>query len=252
MSQSRAERRRSSRSGNAPPPKRDPMMPVYLGLAAIIVLVFAGFGITNFVQNRAHAQALAFETGTPTPGPNPTAKPIKLANLQAVGKPIGFPKPDLSHDKPADTTQGGRGQKVDGIPCQTTEGVVLHIHSQLSLFDNGTQVEIPAFIGMAPTPQGGCLYWIHTHDPSGIIHVEAGSDAAPHGGPYTLGMFFDIWGQPLTRDQIGPFKGAVTAFVNGQPYDGDLHAIPLREHQLITLEIGKTVPPPNYVLPAGD
>jgi hypothetical protein len=253
MSQSRAERRRQSRGGNAPPPKRDPMVPIYIGFALIVVLVFAGFGISNWIQNHARAQALAFDVSTPSPGPSPTTKPVQIANLQKIGKAIGFPVPDLQKGKPADTAQGGQGQDVDGIPCQTSEAVQLHIHSQLSLFDNGTQVQIPAFIGMAPTPQGGCLYWIHTHDASGVIHVEAGDVSAPNGGPYTLGMFFDIWGQPLSRTQIGPFKGAVTAFVNGQPYDGDLRAIPLRSHQLIALEVGTPiVKPPHYLLPAGD
>lgn len=253
MSQSRAERRRNTRGGNAPPPKRDPMMPVYLGLAIVIVLVFAGFGITNFVQNRARAQALAFATNTPTPGPNPTTKPIQLQNLQALGKPIGFAQPDLKNGKPADTAQGGRGQDVDGVPCQTSEGVQLHIHTHLALFVKGAQVQIPQEIGMAPTPQGGCLYWIHTHDASGVIHVESGSISAPNGGPFTLGMFFDIWGVPVSREGVGPFKGPVTAFVNSTPYDGDIRAIPLRSHQRITLEVGKPiVPAPVYLLPVGD
>lgn len=253
MSQSRAERRRSTRGGNAPPPKRDPMVPIYIGFAVVVALIFAGFGISNWIQNNARAKAVAFDVSTPTPGPQPTKKPMQLQNLQVVGKPIGFAKANFQQNKPADTAQGGRGQNVDGIPCETSEGVVLHIHSQLSIFYKGTQVQIPALIGMAPSAQGGCLYWIHTHDASGVIHVEAGSVTAPNGGPYTLGLFFDIWGEQLAADHVGPFKGPVTAFVNGQPYSGDLRSIPLRSHQLITLEVGKPiVPPPNYLLPPGD
>ncbi len=206
MSHSRAERRRSTRGGNAPPPKRDPMVPIYIGLAAVVVLVFIIFGITNYVQNKARADAFAFAVSTPSPGPSPTSKPVQLANLQAVGKAIGFPKSDLAHGNPEDTAQGGRGQDVDGIPCQTSEGVVLHIHSHLAIFDHGTQVQVPAFIGMSPNAQGGCLYWIHTHDPSGVIHVESGSVTAPQGGPFTLGMFFDIWGEQLSRDRVGAVR----------------------------------------------
>jgi len=253
MGQSRAERRRSARGGNAPPPKRDPMVPIYIGFGVLIVLVFAGFGIANWIQNHARAQAYAFATSTPTPAPKPTKKPIQLEPLKPVGKVMGFPKSDLQHGKPADTKAGGLGQDVDGIPCQTAEAAQLHVHSELSLFVHGTQVQIPAFIGMAPTAAGGCLYWLHTHDASGIIHVEAGSPSAPNGGPYTLGMFFDIWGEPLSSNQVGPFTGPVTAYVNLQPYDGDPRNIPLRSHQLITLEVGKpVVPPPNYLVPVGD
>jgi len=254
MSQSRAERRRNARGGSAPPPKRDPMMPVYLGLAVIVILVFAGFGITNFIQNKARSDAFAFATQTPTPGPTPTSKPIQLAAGQTLGAPSEFPKGDFKRNTPTDTAQGGRGQDVDGIPCQTNEGVQLHIHSHLAIYVHGKLVQIPEAIGVQPIPpNSGCLYWIHTHDASGVIHVESGSVSAPNGGPYTLGDFFDIWGEKLSNDQIGPYNGPVTAFVNGVPYSGDLRAIPLRSHQRIVLEVGKpVVPPPVYLLPPGD
>ncbi len=229
------------------------MLPIYIGFAAIIVLVLAGFGISNWISSRSRTQAAAFDMSTPTPGPSPTSKPIPIRDLQAIGKPIGFPIPNLNKGIISDTKSGGHGQPVDGIPCETTEQVALHIHSHLALFLNGTQVQIPPFIGMSPTGTGGCLYWIHTHDSSGIIHVEAGDVSAPNGGPFTLGMLFDIWGQPLTREQIGPFSGPVTAFVNGVPYAGTLPAIPLRAHQNITLEVGSpVVPPRNYQLPPND
>ncbi|MFY9720772.1 MAG: hypothetical protein WAK16_14120, partial [Candidatus Cybelea sp.] len=106
----------------------------------------------------------------------------------------------------------------------------------------------------APNPAtGGCLYWIHTHDGSGVIHLEAPDLAPPQGGPYTLGMLFDIWGQPLQPDDVAGLKGTVTTYVNGEKYAGDLRTIPLLSHQQIVLEIGTpVVPPPNYVLPAGD
>jgi hypothetical protein len=253
---SRAERRRTNRPGGTQPPKRrDPMVPVYIGLALVVVLVFIGFGVSNMWQNNARKNAEAFDMSTPTPGPAPTRKPIQLHDLQAVGKPIGFPVPDPKKGILSDTKAGGQGQPVDGIPCQATEAVQLHIHAHLSIFSNGQQVQVPPFIGIEPTNTypGECLYWIHTHDASGIIHVEAGAMSAPEGGPFTLGNLFDIWGQPLTRTQVGPFKGDVSAFVNQQPYDGDLAKIPLRAHQRITLEVGKpVVPPPNYLLPPND
>ncbi len=251
---SRAERRRSARSGAAPPPKRrDPMRGIYIALGIVIVLVFAGFAISNGIARHKHDRAAAFDLATPTPGPKSTSKPIQLRDLEPIGKPTGFPIPDVHKMKLSDTAAGGQGQPVDGIPCENMEVGVLHIHSHLTLIYNGTQVQVPEYIGFAPSANGGCLYWLHTHGPDGIIHVEAGDVSAPAGGPYTLGMFFDIWGQPLSRTQIGPFKGDVTAFVNGVPYAGTLGAIPLRAHQRITLEVGNpVVPPPNYALPPSD
>jgi hypothetical protein len=252
MSQSRAERRRQARGGSAPPPKRDPMMPVYIGLGLVIVLVFAGFGISNWLQNRATAQAIAFDYATPSPAATKTPKPIQLTDLEPIGVATGFPKGDLEHGKLEDTATGGQGQPVDGIPCQA-EMVQVHVHAHLALFVNGKQVQIPAFIGMAPNAQGGCLYFLHTHGPDGIIHLEAASADNPNGGHYTLGDFFDIWGYALNSTQVGPFSGKVTAFVGGQPYTGDPRQIALQSHKQIVLEVGKpVVPPPNYKFPPND
>lgn len=252
MSQSRAERRRSSRGGNTPPPKRDPMVPIYIGFAVVIVLIFAGFGISNWWQNRTTSSEIAFDYATPTPAPTATAKPKQLVDLQPIGVATGFPVPNIQKNIFEDSPQGGHGQPVDGIPCQA-EMVQVHVHSHLAIFVKGKQVQVPAFIGMAPTPQGGCLYWLHTHGPDGIIHVEAGSPSNPNGGHYTLGNFFDIWGQPLSANQVGPFKGPVTAFVDDAPYNGDPKAIALQSHKQIVLEVGQpVVPPPNYKFPVND
>jgi hypothetical protein len=252
MSHSRAERRRSTRGSSAPPPKRDPMMRIYVGLAVVVVLIFAGFGISNWLTNRARAQAFAFDTSTPSPAPAPTGKPIALKDLQPIGAPTGFPQPNLAKNILTDTKQGGQGQTVDGIPCQANEQAVLHVHSHLTIVDNAKLVQVPAYIGMAIAPTGACLYWMHTHGPDGIIHIEAGDATPLTGGPYTLGAFFDIWGEPLGTSQVGPFKGPVTAYVNGTQYNGDPRRIPLRAHQDVTLEIGQPIPPPNYVIPPND
>jgi hypothetical protein len=197
--------------------------------------------IFNWWQNRAVAQANA----TPSPGPNASTKPLQLANGESLG--TKFVK-----GKYPDTAQGGRGQTVDGIGCGTQEYATFHVHTHLALFHNGKQLQVPEFIGFAPNLAGGCLYWIHTHDGSGIIHIEAPDITPPQGGTYTLGMLFDIWGQPLERDDVAGLVGPVTAYVNGQKYDGDLHALPIGAHQEIVLEVGTPlVPPPYYVFPAG-
>ena len=82
---------------------------------------------------------------------------------------------------------------------------------------------------------------------TGIIHVELPDDR-----PYTLGNFFDIWGQPLTVREVAGLKGVVRAFVDGKPYSGDPRAIVLGAHTQITLEVGAPfLTPPVYAFPAG-
>ena len=55
---------------------------------------------------------------------------------------------------------------------------------------------------------------------------------------FTLGNFFDEWGQPLGPDRVGPAAGHVVALYDGQVYQGDPRDIPLRAHAQIQLEVG--------------
>jgi len=247
MSNSRSERRRQTRGGSAPPPKRDPMTIVYISAGVLVVIIVAIFGIWNWMQQRQIAAAYA--TPTPAPSTTPTSKPIQLTDGETIGKPTF----KLYRGGLPDTPSGGQGQPVDGMTCGGMEYQTLHTHTHLSIFYHGTQLAVPKLVGGAPVPPQGCLYWTHTHSMDGIIHVES-PVLAPEGSPgFQLGMFFDVWGQPLTRDDVAGLRGPVIAYVNGTLYDGDLRAIPLRSHQQVVLEIGTpTVPPPNYAFPPGD
>src|SRR5579859_425038 len=87
-------------------------------------------------------------------------------------------------------------KSIDGISCDFAEASTYHVHAHLSIVVDGKEVAGP------PANTGIhfehlCLYWLHTHDSSGIIHIEA-----PHRISPTLGNFFDIWGQPLSRQRV--------------------------------------------------
>jgi hypothetical protein len=87
---------------------------------------------------------------------------------------------------------------------------------------------------------GSCVYWLHAHANDGIIHVESPSTA----DSFTLGEFFDIWGQPLSSTQVGPAKGTVTAFFNGKLYKGNPRNLPLGYHYQIQLDVGTPIVAP--------
>jgi len=157
--------------------------------------------------------------------------------------------------EPGDTPQGGNGQTVDGIEGSSREMLQVHVHAHLALINKGQQIAIPYGIGIVKPFQvnngfvgmGRGIYWLHTHDATGIIHVES-----PDSRSYTLGNFFDIWGQPLTSREVAGLKGVVRAFVDGKPYAGDPRSIVLGAHTQITLQVGTPiVTPPVYAFPQG-
>jgi hypothetical protein len=149
----------------------------------------------------------------------------------------------------ASTAGQATGQTVDGVSSNNMEQVLFHIHAHLAVFVDGQPKAVPYGVGIVPPYQlqqtqvgpfvagGTQYYWLHTHDESGILHVES-----PVQRTFTLGNFFDIWGQPLGPTQVGPAKGTVTAYVNNQPYTGNPRDIPLDAHNVIQLSVGTVVP----------
>ncbi len=120
---------------------------------------------------------------------------------------------------------------IDNVSCQSTEQGGTHIHAHVTMYVNGTQAPMPADIGIAP--DGSCLYWLHTHDTTGVIHVEAPANVS-----VTFGDFLDIWEQRFQQlgypSQLSDATGW-QVYVNGKPFTGDFHKIPLQSHTLITL-----------------
>ncbi len=135
------------------------------------------------------------------------------------------------------------GQPVDGIRCDQMEGSLMHIHQHLTILDHGKPVTIPDDVGRPVI--GQCFYWIHTHTPDGIIHIES-----PSFKTFTLGNFFDVWGEPLTKTDVAgahPKKNErIVVWVNGSRYTGDPRGIQLSQHLDATIEVG---PPYTRPLP---
>jgi len=158
----------------------------------------------------------------------------------------------------AGTATAATGRPVDQISCQTGEQTLFHIHAHLAIFVNGRARQVPAAIGVPgaqaqQTPNGPfiatgtCFYWLHTHAADGIIHIES-----PVQRIYTLGDFFDEWGQPLGPARVGPATGRVVALYNGKVYRGNPRDIPLTAHAQIQLDVGAPLIAPQPVtFPAG-
>jgi hypothetical protein len=217
-----------------------------------VIVVAAAVGITIAATSGGSSGS----TGT---GSTPS---LKLAALSTLGTlkpapplgstgPEGVPVP--SAPPLTGTATKASGQKVDGIGCDTSEQTLFHIHAHLTLFVNGTPRQVPAGIGIPgataqSSPQGQfisngkCFYWLHTHAADGIVHIES-----PVHRTYTLGNFFDEWGQPLGPNQVGPAHGHVTAIYNGKAYQGNPRNIPLNAHAQIQLEVGAPLVAPESI-----
>jgi hypothetical protein len=102
--------------------------------------------------------------------------------------------------------------KLIGIPPGGQEK--FHIHALLHIYINGLLSPLPAEIGLDPAR--GIESSMHTHDGTGIIHMEA-----PHPYNYTLGDFFMVWGVKLGPAQVGGLTGyggdRLHFYLNGKP-----------------------------------
>jgi hypothetical protein len=111
---------------------------------------------------------------------------------------------------------------------------------------------IPPQIGIIPEK---CIYWLHTHDETGIIHIES-----PIKTDFTLRQFLDLWKKKLNNpgvfDTLFNGKGNMPQiYINGDklPSGTDYRDVKLHAHDEIALIYG-ILPvniPSKYDFPQG-
>jgi hypothetical protein len=237
--QARRERLAAQQAAEAQAAKRRRLQ---LGGGAIVLAIVAAIAVVAVASSGGKSAS-----ATGPPARLSTTSTANLGKLQPVVSegPLGaegIPVPKGPPLAPAAST--ATGQSVDGIQCNTGEQLLFHIHAHLAVFVNGTPRQVPAEVGIPPG--AGCLYWLHTHAPDGIMHIES-----PEHRTFTLGNFFDIWRQPLGPDQVGPAHGRITAFYNGALYRGDPRNIPLNHYAQIQLDVGTPLIAPEKISFAG-
>ncbi|PZR64545.1 MAG: hypothetical protein DLM53_00125 [Candidatus Eremiobacter antarcticus] len=206
----------------------------------------------------------------PAPSPTPSISAGADTIVTSQGAIIGLDDQFTPADGDTANPSAGHGQPVDGITCDTTMSGNYHIHVYLGIYVNGTRYAMPDTVGMlnpVAEPAGGftdgaqCFYWVHTHDASGIVHVETPNAG---GAPVTASIMnlknvLDVWGIAANTTHVGQFSGPVAVFTSGQvyrgssnnglvsstmytQYNGDLNTIPLFSHEVIWLLVGPTFP----------
>ena len=141
-------------------------------------------------------------------------------------------------------------QPVDGIYCDQLEQTAYHIHVHLTIWIDGQQVAVPQGVGIASDQS--CFYWLHTHDSTGVIHIEAPATAS-----LTLENFLNIWGQPQFS-QLGfhnelSESAGWTIYVDGKQVQGDFKSVVFTEHKVITIMYNSPNAKPDtvYSFPQG-
>ncbi len=118
----------------------------------------------------------------------------------------------------------------------------LHQHPNLQVFIAGQAQVVPGDIGIAAN------HWVdhsmdaygemagmsplHTHDSSGVIHLEMSRWHA-----CTLGDLFAVWGQPFDEGHLLSSAGAVSMTVNGNP-STEFRGLVLQDGQQIVVRAG--------------
>jgi hypothetical protein len=146
---------------------------------------------------------------------------------------------------------------IDGIQCNPSEQLLFHVHAHLDININGQYYLVPAQVGIT----NACYFWLHTHDVSGIIHIES-----PVNRDFTLGQFFDIWSKTFNNGQIkfdnhqifnygASSDHPLNVYVNGTKVPSTLNYrdIKLHAHDEIAIIYGNPPSniPSNYSFPEG-
>jgi hypothetical protein len=212
-------------------------------LVAVLALL-AGTAISACGSAQTDPSTTTPVTFTPTVSVPTTTVPVP-APTSYIG-PEGVPIETGPFLAAATTTQLGR--IVEGIQCQGLQQLAYTAYVHLQVYVSGHSRALPGGIGIVdPTasatsrgllfsPQA-CYYWLHTRAADGVIQVES-----PRKRVYTLGDFFKVWHQPLSRDRVAANRGRITAIVDGRRWRGNPRLIPLTEHESIELAVGRPVP----------
>lgn len=134
-----------------------------------------------------------------------------------------------------------------GLPGQSD--AIEHYHVHINLIVDGHQVPIPENMGYDVANQ--VITPIHTHDATGVIHIEADKK----GYRSDLQNVFDVWGVRFDAQCIGGYCGGVKMWVNGTATT-KLGAYVLQPHDAITIVEGTPPagfkPDASYKFPAGE
>lgn len=227
----RRAREAAARAAVARAQKRQRWTITVVGIAVVVILAAVVTGVILVNRNGNSA------AGAPTAVPK---TPATTATGRTTNPPWGVP---------ANVTAAVHRA---GLPMLGSEGTVEHIHIHLDIDVNGKKVTVPAEVGI--DEQAEKISPLHTHDTSGIVHIES-----PTKSTFTLGEFLTEWQVSVSANHLGGLKTGggkqLHAYVNGKLHRGNPAAIVFHAHDEIALIYGTAAqqqnPPSKYAFPSG-
>ena len=178
----------------APPvAHRHAVLPILLSLAvvAFFAVVAVAFALAGPEAKDGHRADVATEQGTATAPPWPAPEGRPTLEDRAAGA---------------------------GLEDVWGRDLAMHDHTHVTVTVDGESVTVPGNVGHDEDSRFAAE--IHTHDTSGIVHVESPTDET-----FTLGQFFSEWGVALDEDHVGSLGGTteqeLTVWVGGKVHHGD-------------------------------
>jgi hypothetical protein len=128
-----------------------------------------------------------------------------------------------------------------GLP---PEGTTMHEHANVQIFVHGQNERIPTDIGIDPA--AGTIQSIHTHDDTGLVHLESSESRE-----FTLGDFFGVWGVRFTPSCIGAYcndgNNRLRVFLDGEEVTDNLRDVQLDDQAVIVVTYGTPAELPDPI-----
>ena len=153
--------------------------------------------------------------------------------------------PDNGASDPQNNSESNDTTITEPDPTSTTprseqcldshNSLAMHIHPRLELVVNSQSVTVPGDLGIDTAACNQAMHLLHTHDASGILHIEGYEPFTP-----TAGLIFEVWNISYPDDEslLPLFDDAtnVTVTVNGITTNAPWHEIELIDGETLRIE----------------
>jgi len=224
-------------------------------IVVLLLVVLAGCSSKHKSATAPPQTAQPTATATaPSPDPTYTSPPPVLPVPGSTVTLTTAPPPWPPQAVVANGAASAAYVAAAGLPY-AEEMLSVHYHAHLDIVVDGKAVEVPPYLGFVASGQKVLgLAPLHTHDGSGVIHIENSVPAQ-----FVLGQVFVEWGVRFTPTCVGGFCAdsghELAVFVNGKRVTGDPTRIVLTKHEEIAVEYGLAgklpSPPASYHFPNG-